>query len=182
MERQVAARYAEALFSLAQEKGQIDEIGEELTFCADLLARQFELRRVLEHPEIDNEKKQALLERTLGDRLSETTLSFLNLLIQRGRIALLSLAAEEFEAFADRARDIQRVQVTAAGELSGDQEKRLRGALEALTGKRVELETAVDPELLAGVRVQIGDRLIDGSAAGRLDSMRAKLKEAGRIG
>ena len=182
MERQVASRYAEALFSLAQEKEQIGEIGEELALCADLLARLADFRRLLEHPEVDNERKEALLERALGERVSGITLSFLKLLIRRERISLLGMAADEFSRLADRERGLQRVRVTAAAELSREQEERLGRALESLTGTRVELEKRVDPELLAGVRVQIGHRLIDGTAAGRLENMRAKLKEAGRIG
>jgi len=182
MERQVAARYAEALFSLAGERDEVERIDGDLKTAAALFGEMPDMPRLLEHPEVAEERKFHLLERTFGDSILPATLSFLRLLVRRGRSQLLSLVEEEYRLLADAAAGIEKAEVTAARPLAAKQEERLRLALERLTGKEIEIEVRLEPELLAGLRVQIGHRLIDGSAAGRLEALHFKLKEAGRGG
>jgi F-type H+-transporting ATPase subunit delta len=179
MERQVAARYAEALFSLVREKNEIDRVETDLQAVAGLLKEVLDFARLLEHPEVAEERKFRLLEEALGEALLPVTLSFLKLLVKRERSELLPLVEEEYRLLADEARGIEKVEVSTAVALTGEEEGRLRAALERLTGKKVEITTRLEADILAGVRAQVGHRLIDGSAAGRLGALRSKLREAG---
>ncbi len=182
MERQIAARYAEALFSLARERDEIDRVDSDLKAVAALLAEVSEFARLLEHPEVAQERKYSLLEEVLGEAILPVTLSFLKLVVRRGRSELLGLVEEEYRLLAEESRGIEKVEVASATPLTSDQENRLRSALERLTNKKVEIATRLDPGLLAGVRAQIGHRLIDGSAAGRLQELRSKFKDIGGAG
>lgn len=179
MERQVASRYAEAVFSLAQEKKEVDQVGEDLKTVVQLVEELPDLAKVLEHPEVGEHRKYQLIDRAFAGRVSPTTIAFLKTLVQRNRSELLPYVLAEYQLLVDRSRGIERVQVDTAAPLSPEQESRLRAALEKLTGKNIIFETQVVPELLAGLRVQVNSRMIDGSAAGRLEAMRAKLKEVG---
>ncbi len=177
MEHQIAARYAEALFSLAREKGEEDRVEADLAAVYSLLQEAPDLGRVFDHPEMPLERKVHLLEQVFGE-VQPITLSFVKLLVRRGRSALVGIVGEEYALLADAARGVAEVEVASAVELTADQQNRVRQALERLTGKKVKLRAQVEPGLLASVRVQIGDRRIDGSAAGRLEALGAKLKEA----
>jgi len=173
-------RYAEALFQLAQETGQLDWLEQELEALVQITAGAPELRRLLDHPEVPRERKFGLLDRVLAGAVSPVLLSLLKLLVERGRQQALGAIAADFGALADAARGLLRVQVTSAVRLSEEQLERLTKVLSHLTGKRIALESEVDPEVLAGAQVRIGDRVIDGSARTRLERLRANLREVGR--
>jgi F-type H+-transporting ATPase subunit delta len=179
MDRQVASRYAEALLLAVSPRGEIDRAEADLKGAADLLAATPTLQRIFDHPEIGLEKKYTILERVFAGQVSEITYGFLKLLVRRDRSHLLALVAEEFSQLADRVRNIAHVSVTSAKPLDMQQRERLTQALARLCNMNIEMEMHLDPTVLAGVKVQIGDRMIDGSAAGRLEALRAKLQETG---
>lgn len=181
MDRQVASRYAEALFALAQARNEVEQVDADLKAAAQLLAELPDFARLLRHPEIPEARKFQLLDRAFADALLPTAQSFLKLLVKRRRSELLAMVQEEYRLRADAAEGLERVQVTAAAPLTPEQGQRLQQTLERLTGKQVLMELRVDLGLLAGAKVEIEHRLIDGSAAGRLEAMRSRLKEAGRI-
>jgi len=171
----VSRRYAEAIFSVAREAGRLEDFEAELAAANQLLAEMPQLRALLAHPEIPRESKLRLVEETFGGRLSAEMVSFLRVLVLRGRQALLLEIGESFSALADEARNLIRARVASAIPLAPEQKARLREKLIAMTGKRIELEEEIDPALLAGVRVWLGDRMIDGTAAGRLAELRTGL-------
>ncbi|NIM06095.1 MAG: ATP synthase F1 subunit delta, partial [Armatimonadetes bacterium] len=111
MERQIAARYAEALFSLARERDEIDRVDSDLKAVAALLAEVSEFARLLEHPEVAQERKYSLLEEVLGEAILPVTLSFLKLVVRRGRSELLGLVEEEYRLLAEESRGIEKVEV-----------------------------------------------------------------------
>ena len=174
-DRKVSRRYAEAIFSLARDQGRLDDLQAELAAANRLLAEAPDLRALLDHPEIAREQKLSLLEAAFAGRFSPELVSFLRLLVLRRRQNLLPEMEEEFAALADEARAVVRARVESAIPLAPEQRTRLRDKLAAMTGKRVELEEEVAPALLAGLRVWLGDRMIDGSAARRLAELRATL-------
>lgn len=181
MERQLASRYAEALFSAAWEKKETDRIESDLKVVAQLLADVPDLGRILDHPEVALERKITLLERAFSEAVTKTTYAFLKLLVRRGRSHLISLVEDEYERLADQARGIAKVQVWTAVPMTDEQQVHLQQALQRVTGKTAELEIQIDSTILAGVRLQIGDQLVDGSAAGRLEALRASLREIGTV-
>jgi F-type H+-transporting ATPase subunit delta len=171
----IAARYAEALFGLAQARQQIEALRRELAELVRLVAASPDLRSLLERPDLAAERKLAALQAALGDRFSRELVSLLALLVDHGRGGAVSQVSEAFGELADRAAGVVVAEAETVVPLTDQQRDRLVAALQRLTGQRVRLEQRLDPSVLAGVRLRVGDRLMDGSAAGRLARMREEL-------
>lgn len=166
-----AKRYAQAAFELAGSdlagwQRAIDEIAE---FMAD-----DEVRKVLENSRVPREPKLRLVAAALAD-LPALQLNLARLLVRKSRTALAPSIAEQFRGLVAAQQGIQKAHATTAVQLTAPERELLEQRLQASTGHPVELETDVDPELLGGLVVQIGDRLIDASVRGRLDAMRKAL-------
>jgi F-type H+-transporting ATPase subunit delta len=182
MERQLASRYAEALFSLSRENNFIDPVAADLEMVADLLARMPDFARMLEHPEVARVRKYRLLEKTVAPAIQPLSFAFLKLLVRRQRTSILSLVAEEYVRFAEAAKNMITVAVESAVAMTPGETMRLQQALQQLTGKHITLQVQIAPALLAGLRVRIADTMLDGSAAGRLEALRGILHKTGGIG
>jgi F-type H+-transporting ATPase subunit delta len=173
----VAGRYGEAIFRAAQERRAVVEIGEELTAVAQAVRSVPEARVLMVHPEIPTRRRLEILDRVFGRQLEPETLGVLRLLVERDRVVELDAIVEAFHALADEAAGIQRGEVRSAVPLSEAQLARLRAALARRTGTAVVLESTVDPALLAGIYVRVGDHVVDASAEGRLQTLRETLLE-----
>ncbi len=173
-QRAVASRYAEGLFRAA-EAGELEPLRRELDELVDLVEAVPDLRALLERPDLEAEQKMAALEAVFGGEVARPILGLLNTLVRHHRGSHLSAVAEAFDELADEAEGVARAVVRTAAPLTREQEERLHAALTRLAGREVVLEVEVAPEVLAGVSVQIGDRLIDGTAEGRLAELRQML-------
>ncbi len=171
----VAARYAEGLFRLAHARGAVPDIGGELQSLAALVEESPDLQRLLERPDLAVDRKLAAVRQVLGDSFSDTIQALLATLVRHERGDGVSQVAAAFDELVDEASGVVRAQASTVVPLSAEQRNRLLAALERLTGTPVKLQEQIDPAVLAGVRVQLGDSLIDGSAAGRLARMREEL-------
>jgi F-type H+-transporting ATPase subunit delta len=163
------------VFGLAQARGTTPQVGEELEELVRLAAAAPELRMLLERPDLAVERKLEALREGLGPRFSQTVTALVAGLVRHGRGDSIGEVAEAYGELADEAAGVARAEARTVVPLSATQRARLAAGLERLTGKRVRLEDKIDPTVLAGVRLQVGDRLIDGSAAGRLARMREEL-------
>jgi len=171
----VAARYAEGLFKAAQAEGTVEALRAEVDGLAQLVAQTPALRSLIERPDLEADRKLETLRATLGRHLTQTVMNLLGSLVRHGRGHHLAATAEAFGHLADEAAGVVRGEVRTAVGLTGEQRSRLVAALEQLTGRRVLLEERLDGTVLCGVRVRVGDRLIDGSGAGRLARLRESL-------
>ncbi len=176
-EHRIAARYAEALFALAQQTQAAAPLGAELEELASLVQRTPQLRALLERPDLPPAWKLQALREALGQAFSETIMRLLSVLLYHQRGDALAQVAQTYRELADEAAGVLPAEARTAVPLTPEQRARLTAALQRLTGRQVRLEARTDPSVLAGVRLQIGDRLLDGSAAGRLAHMRQELLE-----
>jgi F-type H+-transporting ATPase subunit delta len=174
----LARRYAQALFEIAFQTNNLDGIEAELKDLTGLIEQNTEVAHVLYHPHISLTEKKELMEKLFAGHLSETVRHFLHLLIDRRRQNLLPDIVREFTLLADQARNIVEARVTSASPLSEGQETRLQSELVRITGKKVRIVKEVNPELIGGVLVQIGDRVIDGTVAYKLLRIRQSLSHA----
>lgn len=172
----VAKRYAQAIFELGVEGSSVAALTDEVKRMAHAYETSPDLRAVLENPLVSTAERQAIIDE-LGTRmgLSGMGKNTLGLLAQRQRVAALPAIAKELARLADERAGIVRGTVTSAGPLSEAYFQKLQREVERVTGKKVLLERLQDPELIAGLVVKIGDRIIDGSARTRLDQMREQL-------
>lgn len=176
-ESRVAKRYAEAAIRAAQGRQAIAEIGDELNDVLRAIEGVPEVRALLAHPEVPVERRLDVLNRVFGKELEPETLALLRLLVERDRLGDLGAIAEVYQRLADQASHIERGEVRSAVQLTEAQMTRLRAALSRRSGAAVILESRVDPSLLAGIWVRVGDYVLDASAEGRLEALRQRLME-----
>jgi F-type H+-transporting ATPase subunit delta len=169
-----ARRYAEAIFQIAERDENVEKWLEQLDTVA-IAAADEELDRLLENPHVPVEERISAIETPLGADKVPQMASLLNLLLRRRRIELLPRIAQEFRRQYNVREGIVEATATSAAELDTNELAALRTRLEQMTGGKVELTTSVDPSLLGGVQVRLGDTLIDGSVRGRLERLRNRL-------
>lgn len=174
----VARRYAQALFDLGSENGALEELEADLARAVETVSRQPVLQKTLYHPLISVDEKRQLVEALLSGKVSPRALNFLRLILEKKRERHLPVIMEEFRRLVNAARNVVDVEASVASPLSDPLLAELRGKLESVTGKRVNLTVSLNPSLLGGVVVQIGDRRFDGSLRGRLESLRHSIREA----
>ena len=176
MARRVSAarRYAEAAFSVAVRDDTVDAWRAELESAATIVAEE-RIGRALANPSIPLETRTATAEATFGRLVGRQVLNLIGLMLRRGRIEELPRVAAEFRRLDGERQGITQATATSASSLTPDEVRVLTQRLEQYTGGRVELAVEVDPSLLGGLVVRVGDRLIDGSVRSRLERLRNQL-------
>ena len=165
----VARRYARAAYKLSHARDATEDVLAELDAFAALVRDNEELRRMLEHPGIPVDEKQAVIEKVVA---GETARDFLRFLMERDRLALLPAVVAEFWREYRSDAGIVAVQIKSAVPVPEDLRGRLAAAIERMTGNRVELEAVLDENVIGGVSLRIGDQIIDATLSTRLDEIR----------
>ena len=173
----LAGRYARALFEAAQAAKAADAVRQDLAALAQAWRKDAALSTALSHPRLSPAEKKAAVKRALQKAPHALTDRFVGLLLAKKRGSLLPATSALFEARADEAAGISRVQARTARPLADAQVKALSAALEKALKTKVALEVVEDEALLGGVVVRAGDRLWDLSLRGRLEKLREKLLE-----
>lgn len=172
----VAGRYAEALYDIALKQNLVDKIEAELKAVEVIFSENIDLQKVLYHPQITAADKKELLNKLFNGKVSEVTGNFLALLVDRRREAFFGDIVAEFVSLANVVRNIVAAQVASAVQLNDKEKGNLDRILAKLTGKKVQTSYAVDPSLIGGVVVRIGDKIIDGSIKTRMANLKERLK------
>ncbi|MEM9840623.1 MAG: F0F1 ATP synthase subunit delta [Pseudomonadota bacterium] len=176
---EIAERYAGALFELARDEGVVEKVEADLDALAKAHDDSTDLKRLIQSPAFTSEDKltgfTAILEQAGANPL---TINFGKLLTTNGRLPLLNEVIAKFKAIAADARGEVSAEVISAHPLSDDQMSELTTQLRASIGKDIALQTRTDPDLLGGLIVKIGSKMIDSSLKTKLARLRARLKEA----
>lgn len=165
----------QAAFLVAEADGTLDDVEDELFRFSRIVARDSTLRAVLTDRGLDNERKSALLAGLLGDRARPETLRLVTSLVTAPRGRTLEDGLAEYARLAAEIRERSVARVTTAVRLTEDQEGRLADALARTLGRQVQLQVDVDPAVLGGVLVRVGDEVIDGSTRHHLRAARVAL-------
>jgi F-type H+-transporting ATPase subunit delta len=176
----IARVYAETLFRSADRHGEVEAVDEGVQGLTAVLTASPQFRRFLAAPQIDAGDKQELVADALRDRLPPLLLGFLELVIGKRRERLLDEIVIAWGELLDARANRQAATVTTAVAADPETVTRIHAALEKATGKTIVLEQRVDSKLLGGLVVRAGDTVIDGSLRTRLDSLRLRLRAAGR--
>ncbi|MDP9434697.1 MAG: F0F1 ATP synthase subunit delta [Actinomycetota bacterium] len=166
---------ANAALRAAEGDGVLDDVEDELFRFARLLEREPQLRGALTDPGLPDDRKAALLRSLLGGRAQPATVRLVEILVTRPRGRSLEVALEELSRLAAARRQRLLAKVTVARPLDELQAQRLRAALAGTYGREVDLQVDVDPGVLGGVRVRVGDEVIDGTVTSRLRTARRRL-------
>ena len=170
--RSTARRYAEAAFQIAQRDDTMETWREALTTARERFDNE-DAVRFMSNPSVPVESRLVVLGRLLGDDVTGPPANLLALLVRRGRFDELDAVVREFERMLRLRDGIVQAAVVSAVELDDGAREALHERLVAMTDSKVEISTSVDPALLGGIQVRLGDRLIDGSVRGRLERLRA---------
>ena len=171
----VAQRYARALFLVAERRGEVFEALADLKSLLALVEADPRLGAYLRSPLVPLERKRSLLRSTFKSRVIVPVASFLDLLLRKKRLELFAGAVESFEKQVRAWQGLQEAEAVSAVALTGDELGRLKARLERVTGLTLELRARVDPDLVGGLYVRIGDRVMDRSVRGLLQSLRDRL-------
>jgi F-type H+-transporting ATPase subunit delta len=167
--------YARALFEVARAEGTLDEVEDELFRFARSYESSEELRNTLTDEQIPAEKRQAIVEDLLGGKATSTTTQLVSMVVGSGRARELPAIVDQLVQRASNAKQLDVALVRTAVALSGDQEARLKAALENATGKSLNLKAIVDPSVVGGVIATVGDDVIDDSVRTRIDQLKSRL-------
>ena len=164
--------YANGIFELAKAEGELERVESELFTIAQALDGSPELRSTLTDPQLPMEKKQALVDDLIGGRASSLSVDLVQLIVSQGRASELSDIARAVVEAAAASRDKAVAEVRSAVHLDEETIERLTVALGRATGKSVEVKVVVDESVIGGIVARVGDIVIDGSLARRVDSLR----------
>ena len=165
--------YAEALLAVARSEGNLAEVEDELFRFARLLEANDDLRTTLTDAHLPSSRRQQIVEDLLGGRADPTTTALVSMVVGTGRSRDLPSIIDELVRLSAAEGDKEVAEVRSAVELTDDQKQRLAAALEANTGKKVELKVIIDPTVLGGLVAQVGDTVIDGSIKTRLQQLKS---------
>ena len=174
---EIAQVYSRALFEAAQEQDKLDKLRDQLGEFADALAESRELQTFLFSPYFSaQEKKEGLHKAVSG--ADETLLNFLELLIEKHRMPVIFRMRRQFDELWADANQLLPVEVTSAVELDPKLVKELGKKVEEQTGRRVEVESRVDPDILGGMVLRVGNSILDASIKNRLNQLRREVAKA----
>ena len=171
----VARPYAEAVFSLAHEQNALP-VWSEMLRVASRVADDEQMRAALENPKLDVGAKESLFLSVCGTDLNADGKNLIRVLIEAERINLLPQIRQLFGLLKDDADGVARAHITSAFAVDDRQIASLKSALERRFGKKIETTVSVDPELIGGATIVVGDTVIDASVRGELQAMANHLR------
>src|SRR5262245_25260951 len=170
----VARRYALALMEAAEDGGVLDKTTSDVDLLSGVLRESRELKLLLASPVVTPAKKTAVLREVFGKILGNVTMTFLLLLVHKGREGTLEEVVEQFGRIRDQKLGIVTVEVKSAVPIDKQHEKVVSDRIERYLGKKVRMQLGTEPSLQGGLVIQIGDHVLDGSVANQLRLLRAK--------
>lgn len=167
----VARRYALAVFQLADEQHAVDAVGKDLRALSGAIREDETTKEFFLSPVIDRKEKERVLAIAFAGKAHDIAIHTVLLLVRKRREALLGEIVRQYDALQLRARGEEPLTVTSAKALSAEELHSMVGRLEKLYGKKFDVTQTVQPNLIGGVRIMMGDRRIDGSVEGRLEEL-----------
>ena len=171
----IARPYAEAAFELARERNALPAWSQMLRFASTVVGDP-RVAAALDNPRLDVAAKESLLLSIGGERFDADARRFVRVLVEAERVALLPQISAMFDALKDDAESTAKATIESAFELSEAQVAELKAALEKRFGRKIEASVTVNPDLIGGACVTVGDAVLDGSVQAKLAAMRAQLR------
>jgi F-type H+-transporting ATPase subunit delta len=174
---EIAQVYARSLFEVAEEAGKLDETREQLGEIADALAEDRDLQVFFFSPYFSTQEKAEGLEKAVSGA-EPIVINFLELLIEKHRMPALLRIRRVFDSLWEDYHKLLPVQITSAVELDANVVKHIGDQISEQTGRKVELSATVEPEILGGIVVRVGNQVLDASIRRRLEQLRKQIARA----
>ncbi len=168
----VAKRYAQALHDAALAVGQLDAVDSDVELIRSSLESSRELVLLFESPVVSRERKARVVNVLFKDRLSSTTLGFLDLLVQKRRENIFPQMMLAYRRLRDEQLGVVGVTLRSPEPVDDDEKSRIARALESWTGGKINIQAEHDAGLIGGLLVRIGDTVYDGSVRNKLEHLR----------
>jgi len=163
-ERRVAIRYAQSILDLANERGSLDQVYNDMEFFEQTLDENPQLKAIMRNPIMYSHDKQVILKKVFQGRLSPITMTFFEIIARKNREEVLYAAAKEFETLYENFKGILRVTLTSATSITDDFRSKVVQLIEKSTGKSIKLKERVNPDLIGGFTITFdNDKQIDAS-------------------
>ncbi|MEJ7778287.1 MAG: ATP synthase F1 subunit delta [Daejeonella sp.] len=176
-EIQVASRYAKSLIDLAGEQNSLEPVRKDIELFLETCRANPELQAILKNPIIGLDKKANILDGIFGDKLNELILSFFKIVIRKGRSEILYGTAKEFINQYNVLKNIVKATVTSASPLSKENISQIEELVKQSTNGEVNLTSIVDPKLIGGFILKVGDKQFDTSISGKLNKLRKEFEQ-----
>jgi F-type H+-transporting ATPase subunit delta len=174
---EIAQVYARALFEVAQERDSLDQTRAEMGMFADAMHENRDLARFFFSPYFSAQEKKDGLKRAV-EGASEGFINFLQALIERHRMPAIFRIRSEFDALVDKAQKLLPVQITSAIELDSDTVSGLGERIGREIDRKVEISAVVDPDIIGGIVLRVGNVILDASIHNRLEQLRKQVAQA----
>jgi F-type H+-transporting ATPase subunit delta len=174
---EIAEVYARALFEVASERDELDELHEQLGQFADAMSENRDLMQFFFSPYFSSEEKKAALGRVI-EGANPAFVNFLEALIERHRMPVIFRIRDRFEQMWEDERKLLPVEITSAIELDETIVRSIGDRVGEQTGRTVELSSRVDPEILGGIVLRVGNFILDASIVNRLEQLRKQVARA----
>lgn len=169
----VAARYAKSLLDLAKEQGIAEIMYTDMKFVKQTLAQNRQLALILKNPIVRAEKKNAVMKAVFASRLNALAMSFFQIIANKNREAIIDAIAEQYVIQYESLKGVERATIITTMPLTDKLREQFRAIVMKNTiGKSVELEEKIDPKLIGGYVLRVGDQQIDGSIRSQLNDIR----------
>jgi F-type H+-transporting ATPase subunit delta len=175
----LAKVYASSILAVAKEKNDVEGLGQELREFGKIVDSQPDVWAYLSSPTVEASKRAGSLEKMLRGRAKDLLVDSLQIVNRNGRLHLLPAIVHAYAALQEELAGRVEVQVRTASQLKPQQEQRIRDIIRKHTGKEADLVIDVDPSLIGGLVVQIGDEKLDSSVSRKLEKMHEILMERG---
>jgi F-type H+-transporting ATPase subunit delta len=174
---EIAAVYARSLFEVAKEQDKLDLVRDQLGTFVDALNEARELQVFFFSPYFSTQEKENGLKRAVTDA-DPVIVNFLELLIEKHRMPVIFRVRANYEALWEEENKLLPVEITSAVELDESIVKQLGDRISEQTGRKVDLSARVEPDILGGIVVQVGNSVLDASVRNRLEQLRRQVVKA----
>jgi F-type H+-transporting ATPase subunit delta len=180
----IASRYAKSIIDLAQEKGKLDRVVEDIKYFQAVCKSNPDFYRLLKSPIVNGTKKANIFKAIFDSRFDEITKGFLDITVRKGRESYLPEIADEFMEQYRKLNSITTVKLTTAAKLSDTALAAIKKKLEAssATASNIEITTAINPDLIGGFVIEFEDKLFNSSIAYQLEQLRKEFSKNDKIG
>lgn len=171
----VEKRYAKALFEIAEKEAKLDNVEEDLNLITRVVHSDKEIESFIYHPQVDGSAKKEVIDSALSDKVSIISKNFLFLLIDNNRLEILDGVQKQYVKLANNARGIVEIEAISVAPLNETDKNNIIKLFADKLGKKIQLNNTVDPSLLGGIVLRIGDKVFDGSISKKLQVMKRNL-------
>ena len=169
-------RYAKSLLDLSIEQNTLEEVKGDMDSIIEIIGSSRELRLLLSSPIINEDKKEAVLKQIFAGSISELSFRFMSIILAKGREGQMEGIAHGFINLYRAHKGIEEAVVTSANGLTESQRNDIREKLKGITGNSIEITEMIDPSIIGGVKIRVGDKQYNGSIAYQLEQLKRQFE------